>query len=114
MKYEIINPSDKCFITCDNEKVAKFCVILLGNGMYGLRQENGETVDGCFRLFDTEENLNADFDGSFEQFGKDHAQEIANCFKTFEYASDRTSLNNIGALAARLTKNFERIAGGER
>ncbi len=113
MKYEIINPSDKCFIASDNKKVAQFCNLLLGSGMYGLRDEDGNDVVGCLYLFGTtQESLNADFDGDFKKFGKDHAKEIAACFKTFEYANGRTSLNDIGARARHFAEAFEKMAQG--
>ena len=41
MKYEIVNPSDKCYISSENEKVAKFACLIIGNGKYGLK--NAET-----------------------------------------------------------------------
>lgn len=41
MKYEIINPSDKCFITSDDERLAEIVCVMLGNGSYGLKDENG-------------------------------------------------------------------------
>ena len=44
MKYEIINPSDKCFITSDDERLAEIVCVMLGNGSYGLKDENGNTV----------------------------------------------------------------------
>lgn len=112
MKYEIINPSDKCFITCDNQKVAQFCAFLLGGGMYGLRDESGENV-GRIYLLATEEDLNTDFDGDFVKYGKDHAAELAACFNTFEYAGKQTSLNDIGGRAKRFAEVYKKMAEGE-
>lgn len=112
MKYEIINPSDKCFITSDDERVAKFCTILLGHGMYPLKRENGEQVHGTFLLYSNEGALDADFGGSFAKFGDDRAKEIAACFRTFEYAGEPTSLFDIGARAKRFSEVFENIAEG--
>lgn len=109
MKYEIINPSDKCYITSDNEKVACFCNLLLGDGMYGLQREDGTSADGIHLFGYSEEALNADYEGNFEKFSKDHAKEIAECFNSFEYAGERTSLNNIGARAECFAKKFEGV-----
>lgn len=113
MKYEIINPSDNCFITSDNQKVAQFCTLLLGGGMYGLRDENGENVGSIYLFGATQEALNADFDGDFEKFGKEHAAEIAKCFKTFEYANERTSVTNIEGNAKYFAAVYEKMAEGE-
>lgn len=108
MKYEIINPSDKCYITSDNEKVACFCNLLLGEGMYGLQREDGTDADNIHFEY-TEEALNADYEGNFGQFCKNHAKEIAECFKSFEYAGERTSLNNIGERAEYFAKKFAEV-----
>ncbi len=108
MKYEIINPSDKCFITSDNEKVACFCNLLIGNGMYGLKRENGETADSTHIFGYSEEQLNADYEGDFSKFGDNHIKEIISCLKSFEYAYEPTSLNDIGGVAKSLLTTFER------
>lgn len=100
MKYEIINPSDKCFISSDNERVAKFCCLLLGNGMYGL--ENAETGEDVFSIYIfgmSEKATLEEFGEPLEDFLQNHRLEIAECFKSFEYAGERTSLNNIGERA---------------
>lgn len=100
MKYEIINPSDKCFISSDNERVAKFCCLLLGNGMYGL--ENTETKETVFPiyLFGMSEKVKIEeFGEPLELFLDNNRKQIAECFKSFEYASERTSINNIGKRA---------------
>lgn len=114
MKYEIINPSDKCFISSENEKVACFCNLLIGNGRYALRGKNGERVDGIHIFGYSKEALNADYEGDFQKFADNHIHEIIDCFKSFEYAGERTSLNNIGAVAQNLQKAFEaKLAEGK-
>ena len=110
MKYEIINPSDKCFITSDDEQVAKFCTIILGNGMYHLKREDGGQVGGTFLLYSDEGALDADFGGSFDKFGNDRAKEIAACFRTFEYAGEPTSMTDIGAQARRFAEVYKKMA----
>lgn len=107
MKYEIINPSDKCFISSENEKVACFCNLLIGNGRYALNRENGERADGIHIFGYSAEALNADYEGDFQKFADNHIHEIIDCFKSFEYARERTSLNNIGARAKALQEKFE-------
>ena len=107
MKYEIINPSDKCYITSENEKVACFCNLLLGGGMYALDREDGESADGIHFGY-SKEILDEDYEGDFEKFGESHAKEIADCFASFEYAYERTSLNNLGKRAEQFEKIFRK------
>ena len=100
MKYEIINPSDKCYISSENEKVAKFCCLLLGDGRYGLENtETGKTIFPIYIFGISEDEVNNQFGEPLEQFLEHNKKQIADCFNTFEYASERTSLNNIGARA---------------
>ena len=100
VKYEIINPSDKCFISSENKQIAKFCCMLLGEGKYGL--ENAETGEEAFPIYlfgMSEQTIIEELGESIESFFAHHKKEIADCLKTFEYASERTSLNNIGKRA---------------
>ena len=60
MKYEIINPSDKCFITAHDERLAKIACAVLGQGWYGpLRPPprqpgaGGEGVEGALERINT-------------------------------------------------------------
>ena len=99
-KYEIINPSDKCYISSENKQVAKFCCMLLGEGKYGL--ENAETGADVFPIYlfgISEQVIIEEFGESLADFLKHNKKDIIECLDTFEYASERTSLNNIGARA---------------
>lgn len=110
MKYEIINPSDKCFITSENEMIARFCNLLLGQGMYGLKRDDGTDAD-CIYLFGySQKCLDADYEGDFKEFSYRHAKEIAECFNSFEYASEPTSVNYIGGRAKELAEIFKKMA----
>lgn len=108
MRYEIINPSDKCFISSENEKVACFCNLLLGDGLYGPQREDGSTADNIHLFEYSEEQINKDYEGDFKKFSEVHSKEIIECFKSFEYPSERTSLNNIGEKAKELAELFEK------
>ena len=112
MKYEIINPSDKCYITSNNELVARFCCLLLGNGHYVLRDENNNDIGNMYLFGATKETLDEEYDGDFEAFAKTHWKDIVTCFKSFEYEGERTSANNIGARAEENAKIFEQHYGG--
>ena len=99
MRYEIINPSDKCFIHADDEQLAKVVGIYLGNGMYGLQDEDGNTVLHIFESL--EEAFDMEPDG-VKDYIERNLIELAEVFESFEYASERTSLNNIEKKAKRL------------
>lgn len=100
VKYEIINPSDKCYISSGNEKVAKFCCLLLGEGKYGLENaETGADVLPIYLFGISEQVIIEEFGESLADFLKHNKKDIIECLDTFEYASERTSLNNIGARA---------------
>ena len=100
MKYEIINPSDKCYISSENEKVAKYSCLLIGNGKYGLKNvETGESVLSIYLFGISKGEILIEFGEPLEDFFEHYKKEIAECMNTFEYARERTSLNNIGATA---------------
>lgn len=114
MKYEIINPSDKCFISSENERVAKFCCLLLGKGMYGLKNaETGETVFPVYIFGMSEKVVLEELGEPLETFSHNHRSEIAECFKSFEYASERTSINNIGGMARKFYESLMKSEGNK-
>ena len=96
-KYEIINPSDKCFISSDNEKIAQFCCLFVGNGKYGLKDMNtGKTVLDLLIFGGAKEFIKKAF-GDAKQFLTDNVDDVIKCCDSFEYSGVRTSLNNIEA-----------------
>lgn len=101
MKYEIINPSDRCFISAEDVRFAKIAGIMLGNGLYGLQDENGETVLHIFESFEGALGLDSD---QVREFIYGNAEKMAEVFESFEYAGERTSLNNIEAKAQGIAK----------
>jgi hypothetical protein len=103
MKYEIINPSDKCYISSENERVAKYACLLIGNGKYGLHNaETGGSVLSIYLFGISDEEILAEFGEPLNDFFEHYKKEIAECINTFEYAGERTSLNNIGLTAKHL------------
>ena len=103
MRYEIINPSDECYISSDNEAVAKYACLLIGNGKYGLHNaETGESVLSIYLFGISEEEILLEFGETLEDFFEHNKKEIAECLNTFEYAGERTSINNIEATAKHL------------
>lgn len=101
MKYEIINPSDKCFISAEDVRFAKIAGIMLGNGLYGIQDENGETVLHIFEGFERALGLDSD---QVRELIYSNAEKMAEVFESFEYAGERTSLNNIEAKAHGIAK----------
>ena len=105
MKYQIINPSDECYISSENERVAKYACLLIGNGKYGLHNaETGESVLSVYLFGISDEEILAEFGEPLNDFFEHNKKEIAECINTFEYAGERTSLNNIGLTAKHLYK----------
>ena len=106
-KYEIINPSDKCYIYSDNLRVAKFCCLLLGNGRYGLTDcETNETAFGFYFFGISDKAIIEEFGSTLQEFLENNTAEIVECFKSFEYPYERKSFNNIGARASSLAKKL--------
>ena len=105
MKFEIINPSDKCFITADDERLAKIVCTVLGQGWYGLRYQDGDTV--MYPLQPLDEALGADED-TINAIIDENRDKLAEVFDSFEYEDERTSLNNIGATAMAYAKALRR------
>ena len=112
MKYEIINPSDQCYVFADDERVAAASIILLGEGMYGGHGEDGKSIP-CF--YPLGGDYNADWK---EKYGitleaylelPDARPNLAKCYDSFIYAGERSSLNNIGARA----KHMAEVAHGQ-
>lgn len=103
MRYEIINPSDKCYIFAEDAKIAIISLFCLGRGMYGLRDETGNIVCGAM------EPLQCVFkmpDDQIADFIEANKLKIAECLESFQYHGEPTSLNNIGELAKKCAKLF--------
>lgn len=99
MRYEIINPSDKCYIHADDVRLAQIAAIYLGNGMYGLEDETGRPVLHIFQ-----DQVSGMTDEECVAYIRSHWEDLAKVFESFEYAGERTSLNNIGAKAKKLAQ----------
>ena len=102
MRYEIINPSDKCYIYAEDVRIARIVCVLLGNGMYGLVDEQGNVVMHVFEELDIPQEKISDFVNQY-------AAEIASVLESFEYEGERTSLNNIGRRASVLADAFRKV-----
>ena len=103
-KYEIINPSDKCFIYAEDVRLAKIACKLL-SGFYGLVDENGEAVIGVFDGLDTSLGMNL---AEAKHLIDCNRKALAQVFRSFEYEGERTSLNNIVEKAEKLAAVLEK------
>lgn len=110
-KYEIINPSDKCFISGDNAEMVAAAGLFLGNGKYSIVGDDGKRI-GIFAPFGlTDDGLNKawseEFGRTFEDLlSAEPWDALADVLDTFQYASERSSMNNIGSRAKSLAKSF--------
>lgn len=108
MIYEIINPSDACTIEAQDTVLASIAIIVLGNGQYGLYDEDGRTVLGIFALSKPEKLIewlrdNGVEDTKMDEFYAKNGEEIATILESVVYgdASDRKA---IVALTESMTK----------
>lgn len=106
-KYEIINPSDKCFIYADDVRLAKIVCALLGEGWYGLRDENGEGIMHILQSLDEALEMKEE---EVITFIDNNKKEIAKVLRSFEYPMERSSLNDIKWRAEKIA---EAIEGGQ-
>lgn len=86
MIYEVINPSDPVTIEAKGDLVASAAALILGEGAYGLKREDGEDVDCPLLMFAgsrTEETLAAWCErAGIESIGAyldSHTEVIATC-----------------------------------
>lgn len=89
--YEFITPSDTITFKTDNDKVAYFCALLLGNGKAGCKNLTSEESLPTMLMFsDDPEKKIKDFIGSdLKEFLDNNKPAIAECFKSFAYATFR-------------------------
>lgn len=109
MKYEIINPSDECYIVAYDENIACVSVLLLGMGCYGLKDTDGNTVLPIFILGGADEWIDEHI-GNLEEFMLKNKSAIADCLRTVYYPEERTSLNDIQGRALKLAED---LSGGQ-
>jgi hypothetical protein len=116
LKYEIVNPSDQCFLSSDDPKVVAACVAIMSEGAYGCKGEDGSSLPTMF-IFGGDVNATwKDYFGiTFDEFMKtDNVYGLmADCFDTFYYSSERSSLNDIGAACKSMGKRCRAVAEAE-
>lgn len=109
MEYEIGNPSDKCFVSADSDIVASAVVLFLGNGKYFVNDADDKQLPTFFILGgDPNDAFKDRFGETLDDFmsKEESLIKMADCCATFRYASERSSMNNIGAAAKELEKQL--------
>lgn len=84
-QYEIVNPSDRCTLEAEDEKVAIAAVLLLGEGSFGLTAEDGSQACPLFLFGDADEWLAEHGLGDLDGFIVEHRREIADCLDSCMY-----------------------------
>ena len=85
MIYEIINMSDPITIEADDVRVAAIATVFVGEGAYGLHDENGETVMPIMLFGDAQEALDGwckEHEIEFDSFAEENREAIATCLET--------------------------------
>lgn len=115
-EWEIINPSDECYISGEGEALAAAGVVL-GRGKYALKAEDGTEALPLF-LFGGEKALDEWWRKTYGRSFNDYLDTkpwaaIADVLETFRYAGERSSMNNIGNAAKVYAKSMrDRITKG--
>lgn len=99
MKFEIINPSDKCFMIAEDLMVAAIAVSLLSEGKYALEGVDNDKEVPLFLFGGHDEWFKNQFDLSFEEamlvVVSEKKPQLISALESIEYESERGSLNNI-------------------
>jgi hypothetical protein len=108
LNFEIINPSDKCFIEGDF-KTCCIATCLLGEGKYGLQQVDGELKMPLMLFGDTtgffKKNFNATMQETLENINN---KELINVLSTV-HTETKSSLNDIEGYAKQLIQQLRKV-----
>lgn len=100
LKFEIINPSDKCFIEGDNFKTVCVATAIVGAGQYGLEEIDGD-LSMPVLIFATgwfEDEFKQNIESAMAEVPK---IDIAEVLDTVKLKGEQTSMNDIVGLAKR-------------
>lgn len=115
-RYEIINPSDKVIVSCDDDTVAAAVVLLLGRGRYGLRRcdgsDNKQVTLPIFLMGGSDEWLEAKGILDFGVYLDDHKDQAIACLESAFYG-DLAELEALDA-ALSLLDSTSRFAAMQR
>lgn len=141
MILELENPSDPITFVGDDLKVAGIACLLLGHGWYGMSDEKGDTVIPLMMFGAHEKWLKENGIDDLSGWIRENALKVAEFLETVAYGKindrlafdeaikrmtpekaaehrewwndrNRSSMNDIGAGALRLAKQFRKLAAG--
>jgi hypothetical protein len=96
--YELITPSDPITFKANDNKIAFFCAVLLGNGKAGCdNKTTDESLPTMIMFSQNPDKDIADYIGcDLTKYVKANKLSIAKCFKSFAYGSvsDRETYDN--------------------
>ena len=94
MIFEIINPSDKCYIEGDDFKTVCIATILLSEGGFGLQEVDGERTMPPLIFAESwfVDTFGQDFGTAINEASK---SELASILSTVSLVEECTSLNDI-------------------
>lgn len=106
VRYEISNPSDECYLEHSNRKAAIAACLLLGDGRYGLKTENGDLVLPILLFGGTRDFIDETYGSlpGYETFLAEHMIQIAEALESVSYARERTSMNDIKSKADKIAR----------
>ena len=106
-KYEIINPSDCCYIYSDDELMASVSVGILST-WYGLADCNsGKTITHPFEV--NEDWIKEHGIPDLNEYVKCNRNKMADILDSVDYKNERTSMNNIGKACHSIAKQLREL-----
>ena len=108
MVYEIVNPSDPYTLEADDLSLAAIACILLGEGQYSLRTQDGETAMPLFIFGGHNEwfikKFGVDVQSLHDSIWNNSLPALAACLESVKmpYGRERSSMNDIGGYAAEM------------
>ena len=94
MKYELINPSDLIFFDACSDIVAFFCVLMISSA-YGAKNIETDWTGPMYLFGITDDQLDIELEMDVNSFANIHREDINECFQSFRYERERTSMNKI-------------------
>ncbi len=105
-KYEIVNPSDLCYIEGNDFKSVCIATMILGEGYYGLHEVDGESTmpPPIFATGWFEEQFGESFPSTTDDIDK---SMLVTILRTVKLGGERTSLNDIERHAKAIVERLE-------
>lgn len=105
--FEIINPSDKAFISGDDEIVVSVATMLFSLGKYGLQEVDGEYSLPILAFGGGEEWMNENGIDNNGEWMKKNKEGVIKALRSVRLDGERTSMNDIVSSANERADNLE-------